>query len=96
MSETQGWNGPVPEVADFQASEDLGVLAAMVRFRRESGLTITEVAERIGEPRERVVQFEADEMDPPMSFLRRYSIAIGARVVHEIIAMPDTVDDIKP
>lgn len=57
----------------------------LVRVRLHSGLTVEQVAERMGiGPTQVVDQIERPESDPHLSTLRRYARAVGALVSIEV------------
>ncbi|MEU1954036.1 helix-turn-helix domain-containing protein [Nocardia rhamnosiphila] len=64
--------------ADDQLLEDL------VRLRKQSGLRPAEVARRMGRDRSAVTQFEKLTADPRLSTIRRYALAVGARITHRV------------
>lgn len=53
------------------------VLADLARHRRESGLSQTEVAARMGTSQSTVARLEAGDTDPRLSTLERYARAVG-------------------
>ena len=58
----------------------------LVRLRLQHGLTVDAVAERMGVAPEAVVaQMERPESDPHLSTVRRYAMAVGALVAHDVI-----------
>jgi len=69
----------------------------LVRVRLRHGLTVEAVAERMGTTPAAVVnQMERPESDPHLSTVRRYAMAVGALVAHdvipEVIAEPERAD----
>ena len=79
----------------------------LVRVRLQRGLTVGDVAERVGLKPEHVIDaMERPESDPPLSTVRRYAMAVGALVAHdaipelitepELIVAAETNSHIKP
>lgn len=58
----------------------------LVRVRLRHGLTVDDVAERLGvTPKMVVDQMERPDSDPHLSTVRRYALAVGALVAHDVI-----------
>ena len=58
----------------------------LVRVRLHRGLTVEAVAERMGIAPDAVVdQMERPDSDPHLSTVRRYAMAVGALVAHDVI-----------
>ena len=58
----------------------------LVRVRLQRGLTVNDVAERMGIAPDAVVdQMERPDSDPHLSTVRRYAMAVGALVAHDVI-----------
>lgn len=58
----------------------------LVRVRLRHGLTVEAVAERMGiTPDAVVAQMERPDSDPHLSTVRRYAMAVGALVAHDVI-----------
>lgn len=58
----------------------------LVRVRLRHGLTVEDVAERMGLKPELVIDLmERPESDPHLSTVRRYAMAVGALVAHDVI-----------
>lgn len=67
----------------------------LIRVRLRSGLTIADVAERMGiSPGAVVDQMERPESDPRLSTVRRYAHAVGALIGHEVI--PELIAEPTP
>ncbi len=69
----------------------------LIRVRLRHGLTIETVAERMGyEPRDVIQAMELPDSNPRLGTVRRYALAVGALVHHEVIpeqiAEPDGGD----
>ena len=65
-----------------QADHDL--IAELVRIRQSKGLSQKDVAERIGSDAASISRFESGERDPHLSTIRRYAMAIGASIAHNV------------
>jgi len=58
----------------------------LVRARLRQGLTLETVAERMGiTPDALVDQIERPESDPHLSTVRRYAMAVGVLIAHDVI-----------
>lgn len=67
---------------DAQHRSDL--LDRRITARKDAGLTVAQVAERMQQPRRRVVDFENGATDPYFSFLQSYARAVGRHLRTEI------------
>lgn len=72
------------QIAEALAAADIGMLAALVRIRREKGLTQEDVAQALGRDKSTVSRFERLDSDPRLSTVRRYACAIGALIEHRV------------
>lgn len=77
-------NDPVQVQARELVRADRKYIKDLVRAREEAGLSQTEVAERMGIDPSAVSRFESGRRDPHLSTLRRYALAVGAGVRHEV------------
>lgn len=58
----------------------------LVRVRLAHGLTVEAVAERMGVTAASVIgSMELPESDPHLSTVRRYAMAVGALIGHEVV-----------
>ena len=57
----------------------------LVALRERHGLTQPDVAERLGMTQSAVSQFERYDSNPTLRSLRRYALAVGARLNIEVI-----------
>ena len=76
---------PPPRRTLFPGLQDLtdrrrGLIEELVRARRESELSQTEIAARMGTSQSAVARLESGELDARMSTLERYAAAVGAVV----------------
>lgn len=60
------------------------IVRDLVKARRSRGLSVEEVAERIGATVAEVQSFESSDSDPEMSFVRRYALAVGATIDYRV------------
>jgi transcriptional regulator with XRE-family HTH domain len=68
--------------ADDLVLADERYIRELVSLREQKGLTIAEVARRMGIDAASVSRLESGVRDPHLSTLRRYAHAIGAKVRH--------------
>lgn len=66
----------------FNADADM--LDALVQLRHTKNLTQDQVAERMNRDRTSVTRFERLDSDPHLSTVRRYALAVGATIAHEV------------
>ena len=79
-------DSPEQQRANELVRRDREFLAALVKVRKDSGLTQEDVAVLLGVTQPTVAAFERQEGDPKLSTIRRYAHAIGARVTHVVTA----------
>lgn len=70
--------------AKYLAKEDYDLVFQLVTLREQSGLSQTDVAERLGISQQAVSKFERMESDPRLSTIRSYAHAIEALVAHSV------------
>lgn len=73
----------VAHAAD-QAEADDRLRYDLIRARKQSGLTQSQVAEIVGVTQPTVAAFEHHENDPRLSTLRRYAVAVGVTITHDV------------
>lgn len=61
------------------------MMDALVALRRSHGLRQKDVAARMGISQSAVARIESGERDLHLSTLRRYALAIGARITHHVV-----------
>lgn len=66
------------------AEEDHELIRALVKMRHDKGLKQAEIAARMQRDPSAVSNFERLGGDPHMSTIRRYALAVGARIFHQI------------
>jgi DNA-binding XRE family transcriptional regulator len=74
------------EAATALAEADLRMRRALVEARRTAGMTQKDVAEALGIKQASVAAFERYDNDPRLSTIRRYALAVGAGVAHDVTA----------
>ena len=78
------FDDPIQQNAIELVEADQKLLDDLVSLRKDLGLTQAEVASRMNVDQSAVARIEAAERDPHLSTLRRYSLALGATVRHEV------------
>jgi len=73
----------VAHAAD-QAEADDRLRYDLIGARKQSGLTQSQVAEIVGVTQPTVAAFEHHENDPRLSTLRRYAVAVGVTITHDV------------
>lgn len=66
-----------------QSHEEL--LEKLISMRSKHRLTQADVAERMGVSQPTVAAFERYDANPTLATIRRYALAVGARIDHSII-----------
>jgi DNA-binding XRE family transcriptional regulator len=72
--------------AEILVDNDTAYIESLVAIRKSSGLSTTEVANRIGVTEETILDFESYHSDPKLSLLRRYAHAVDVIVKHSVIS----------
>lgn len=80
-------NDPVQGLAQQLVDEHDSLLRRLVSLRKKHGLTQAEVGERMGVTQPAVAAFERVDADPRLSTVRRYALAVGARITHAVDAV---------
>jgi transcriptional regulator with XRE-family HTH domain len=65
----------------------------LIAVRRSAGLTTEEVGRRMGVTAYVVSKLERADADPCLSTLRRYALAIGATITHEVANAPEATSE---
>lgn len=73
------------ERAAHLATSDEALMSALIEARRSAGLSQRDVAEILGIKQPTVARFERHDSDPHLSTVRRYALAVGAHVRHEVM-----------
>ena len=88
MSETVRFgrdpDGVSRQLAKSLATADQELRLALIEARRAAGLTQRDVAEALGISQSAVSQFERYDNDPQLSTVRRYALAVGAAITHQV------------
>lgn len=78
-------NDELDRHADYLVTADEKLIADLVRMRRERGLSQSQVAQEMGlADKSGVSKIESGLRDLQLSTLRRYAMAVGAVVIHEV------------
>lgn len=75
---------PEQMLAERLVQADERLLDDLIKRRLDSGLTVPQVAERIGVSETTVAKLENGERDPRLSLLRLYALAVRAEVRHSV------------
>jgi transcriptional regulator with XRE-family HTH domain len=78
------FNDPDDRLAHDLVREDQSMLDALIQVRERSGKTQSQIAELMGVSPSAVSRIESGERDPHLSTLRRYALAVGAVVRHDV------------
>lgn len=79
-----GWMRRLQARADSLAETMANLKGDLVVIREDSGLTMEDVAERMGYTVEAIEEFERYDADPTLSTIRRYALAVGATITIEV------------
>ena len=66
------------------ASGDYALVEALIAKREEMGLTQADLARKIGVSQQAISKFERMDADPRLSTIRRYALAVGLKIAHEV------------
>lgn len=75
------------ELVDFAtrlAAADSDLRWALIQARKRAGFTQADLAEVLGISQPAVAQIESMGNDPRLSTLRRYALAVGAMISHQV------------
>lgn len=86
LDELLGLDPTSPEAlrADLLAEHDQQLLDALVRVRKERGLSQAQVATVMGVKQPTIADFEAHDSNPTLARIRRYAHAVGALISHRV------------
>lgn len=79
------------EASERLASADNDLRWALIEARKRAGYTQRELAEILGVSQPTIANFERQENDPRLSTLRRYALAVGAEIRHQVRISDGTV-----
>lgn len=71
--------------AEALVSDHDDMLESLRKLRRSHDLTQEEVAERMGVTQPAVSQFERYDANPRLDTVRRYAMAVGARITTQVV-----------
>lgn len=72
------------QLADSLIESDDQLLKSLISMRKKHNLTQDVVAERMGVSQPTVAAFERYDANPTLSSIRRYALAVGANVQHQV------------
>ena len=76
--------GSLELLAEALVESDYQFIQELIASRLQSGLSQEEVGIRMGVSQPSVAAFEAADSNPTMSTIRRYALAVGVHISHEI------------
>lgn len=79
------------EAATDLAAADNDLIWALIQARKDAGFSQRELAEYLGVKQSTISAFESPENNPRLSTIRRYALAVGARICHQIDTESRTV-----
>lgn len=85
---------PLEALADRLVVEDYDLVRELYARRIAQGLSIEEVAERMGVHPDSVRDFEGYDANPRLSTIRRYALSVGALVEHTVTAVIEEIQDV--
>lgn len=71
-------------LASANSFADINLRWALITARLNSGMTVEQMAEKIGWERADVRYFESMDNDPTLSEIRTYALALGLRISHTV------------
>lgn len=71
--------------ADFLVEADMNLLDRLVDIRTGRGLSQRDVGAIMGVSQPTVAQFEGHDSNPRLSTIRRYAMAVGALISHQVV-----------
>lgn len=63
---------------------DSDFLDALINLRTSNGISQESVAERMGVTQPAVAAFEREDSNPTLSSIRRYALAVGAKITYDV------------
>lgn len=75
--------------ASRQVDNDWALLDDLIASRKRAGLSQRAVAEGMGVDKSVVARLESRTRDPHLSTLRRYALAVGAEIRHDVVVHSD-------
>jgi transcriptional regulator with XRE-family HTH domain len=76
---------PVAFRARRLVEADAGLLDDLIALRKRKDLIQDDLADRMGVSQSAIARIESGDRDPRLSTLRRYALALGAMVTHEVV-----------
>ncbi len=75
----------IDERADQLVESHILLIQELIALRKKHNLSQELVGERMGVSQPAVASYEGYESNPTLSSIRRYALAIGARIEHKVI-----------
>lgn len=72
-------------LADTLVESHVELMRALVSMRKRHSLTQEQVAERMSVSQPTVAAFERYDANPTLSTVRRYALAVGASIAHDVV-----------
>ena len=72
------------ELADTLIHDHNELIDTLISLRKKKKLTQTDVAQRMNVSQPAISQFESEETNPTLQMIRRYAIAVGARITTKV------------
>lgn len=79
----RGQDELIEQAAQLAAVDD-SMRRAIIQARLDAGLSQRDVAELLGVKQSTISSFERQENDPHLSTIRRYALAVGAQIDHQV------------
>ena len=80
---------PLDQVALHNANSSAELILQLIAVREAAGLTQAQVGARMGVSQPSIASFEAYYNDPKLSTIKRYALAVGAKITFEVEGHPE-------
>lgn len=80
---------PLDQVALHNANSSADLILKLIAVREAAGLTQAQVGARMGVSQPSIASFEAYYNDPKLSTIKRYALALGAKITFEVEGHPE-------
>lgn len=71
------------------------LMEELLRLRKKNGISQEAVGERMGVSQPAVAAFESHDANPTLGTIRRYALAVGARIEHTVIDDLEVIETAK-
>lgn len=75
----------IEERAEQLVESHAKLMEELLRLRKKNGISQELVGERMGVSQPAVAAFESHDSNPTLGTIRRYALAVGARIEHKVI-----------